>query len=103
MAMPFCQLSFFYNTYSQCTVCTEQNLIYFVLLPGFHNLFDFGSCKPFFLQHLSLMIFSRHSVRGGTFPIRGGHTRYNPASDNIMLIKILENIYYNPVYHYIFS
>ena len=57
MAMPFCQLSFFYNTYSQCTVCTEQNLIYFVLLPGF-ILFSLTSVhvNPFSIFSPALVI-----------------------------------------------
>ena len=47
------------------SVCTEQNLLFpcFIFFQ-LGNLFDFGSCTPFFLfsQHLSLGISSRHSV-----------------------------------------
>ena len=67
MAMPFCQLSFFYSTCSR--VCTEQNLIFFFnfLVLFFFNLVIYLTSvhvHPFFYfsQHLSLGISSRHSV-----------------------------------------
>ena len=49
MAMSFCQLSFFYNTVLTVSVCTEQNF-------QLGNLFDFGSCTPFFLFFPALVI-----------------------------------------------
>ena len=73
-------LQYLQSVYSMyCMSKIRFILYYFLVLFYFHNLFDFGTCKPFFLyfpQHLSLMIFSRHSVRGGTFPIIGGGGTY---------------------------
>ena len=66
MVMAFCQLSFFYNTVLTVSVCTEQNLIFFLnfLVLFFFNLVIYLTSvhvHPFF-QHLSLIISSRHSV-----------------------------------------
>ena len=69
MVMAFCQLSFFYNTVLTVSVCTEQNLIFFLnfLVLFFFNLVIYLTSvhvHPFFYisQHLSLRISSRHSV-----------------------------------------
>ena len=66
MVMAFCQLSFFYNTVLTVSVCTEQNLIFFLnfLVLFFFNLVIYLTSVHvhLFFQHLSLRISSRHSV-----------------------------------------